>query len=124
MSRRIHLANREDKFVKNKSTLCLDGYLRNDKKDVVLVKKVPQVKEFLLIKEVYKRFNHNPYVIRQITVESDANFEYIVYEKMNGTLADLVRAHMDDERLNNSTKVIVQYNILDGVPSCAILEYV
>ncbi|GJW15607.1 hypothetical protein Tco_0019740 [Tanacetum coccineum] len=104
MSRRIHLANREDKFVKNKGILCLDGYLGNYKKDVVFVKKVPKVKEFLPIKEVYKRFSDNLYVIRQITVES-ANYEYVAYEKMDGTLVDLVGAHMDDERLTNSTKI-------------------
>nr|GEU86673.1 glutamine-tRNA ligase, putative / glutaminyl-tRNA synthetase, putative / GlnRS [Tanacetum cinerariifolium] len=94
MSRRIHLVNREDKFVKNKGILCLDGYSGIYKKDVVFVKKVPMVKEFLPIKEVYKRFSDNPYVIRHITVKSDANYEYIVYEKMDGTLADLVGAHM------------------------------
>ncbi|GKE75949.1 glutamine--tRNA ligase [Tanacetum coccineum] len=110
MSRRIHLANREDKFVKNKGILCLDGYLGNYKKDVVFVKKVPKVKEFLPIKEVYKRFSDNLYVIRQITVES-ANYEYMAYEKMDGTLVDLVGAHMDDERLTNSTKI----KILRGV---------
>ncbi|GJY07757.1 exosome complex component RRP45A [Tanacetum coccineum] len=34
-----------------------------------------------------------------------ANYEYIAYEKMDGTLANLVGAHMDDERLTNSTKI-------------------
>nr|GEU86678.1 hypothetical protein [Tanacetum cinerariifolium] len=54
MSRRIHLVNREDKFVKNKGVLCLDGYLGIYKKDVVFMKKVPKVEEFLPIKEILR----------------------------------------------------------------------
>ncbi|GJW50163.1 glutamine--tRNA ligase [Tanacetum coccineum] len=76
-SKRIRLANPLGKFVENKGyILNLDGYLVNDE----VIDKV------------------------QLMAESDKNYEYIAFEKMDGTLTDHVSRLID--KVPMETKVI------------------